>query len=64
MSPEDSQSLIDTTAAAQLGVQSALFQNEEEGILEKFQPYAVPSESWLLWLETQLQTPREVRTLA
>ena len=42
MSANDSTSLIDSPAAAKLGVHRALFYDEDRGELEKFRPYAVP----------------------
>jgi S-DNA-T family DNA segregation ATPase FtsK/SpoIIIE len=47
MSANDSSYLIDTPLASKLGPHVALFQNEEEGRLEKFRPYAWPSQEWL-----------------
>lgn len=47
MSPTDSSMLIETPHAANLGYHRALYYSEEEGLHEKFRPYAVPSEDWL-----------------
>jgi hypothetical protein len=47
MSSADSSSLIDSPVAAKLGPQRALFYTEEQGQLEKFRPYALPSPEWL-----------------
>jgi DNA segregation ATPase FtsK/SpoIIIE, S-DNA-T family len=47
MSANDSSYLIDTPTASKLGPHVALFQNEEEGRLEKFRPYAWPAAEWL-----------------
>jgi DNA segregation ATPase FtsK/SpoIIIE, S-DNA-T family len=47
MSGNDSSSLIDTPAAAKLGMHRALLHSEEQGILEKFRPYRWPSQAWL-----------------
>jgi len=55
MSAEDSASLIDTPAASKLGPHRALFYNEEEGRLEKFRPYALPTSDWLSWVSEQLR---------
>ena len=41
MSMTDSSNLIDSPAANQLGFHRALFYSEEQGILEKFRPYAL-----------------------
>ncbi|MCX6031244.1 MAG: hypothetical protein NT169_18335 [Chloroflexi bacterium] len=53
MSAEDSANLVDTPAASKLGPHRALFYNEDEGLLEKFRPYAVPSAAWLAWAAAQ-----------
>lgn len=55
MSPDDSASLIDTPAASKLGSQRAFFYNEEEGRLDKFRPYGLPSETWLTWVGERLK---------
>jgi ABC-type branched-subunit amino acid transport system ATPase component len=55
MGAEDSANLIDTPAASKLGSYRALFYSEEEGRLEKFRPYALPSEQWLKWVGEQLR---------
>ncbi len=47
MSAEDSANLIDTPAASKLGPYRALFYDEDEGRLEKFRPYGLPSAAWL-----------------
>ncbi|MCS6842958.1 MAG: hypothetical protein NZ528_01340, partial [Caldilineales bacterium] len=47
MSAEDSANLIDSPVASKLGPYRALFYDEEEGRLEKFRPYGVPSAAWL-----------------
>jgi energy-coupling factor transporter ATP-binding protein EcfA2 len=47
MSGEDSVNLIDSPAASKIGQHYALFYNEEDGRLEKFRPFALPSEEWL-----------------
>lgn len=49
MSAEDSTTLIDTPVASKLGPYRAIFANEDEGRLEKFRPYALPSEEWRAW---------------
>ncbi|MCA9291348.1 MAG: hypothetical protein KDA25_09470 [Phycisphaerales bacterium] len=46
MSSTDSTNLIDHTAAAKLGMNRALFYSEEQGIVEKFRPYALPDDAW------------------
>jgi hypothetical protein len=47
MSASDSASLIDSPAAATLGLNRALFYNDREGSLETFRPYAQPDGGWL-----------------
>lgn len=47
MSQNDSTALIDVPSAATLGRNRALFHSEDESTVEKFRPYAVPSEDWL-----------------
>jgi S-DNA-T family DNA segregation ATPase FtsK/SpoIIIE len=54
MNVSDSSNLIDTPAASKLGPHRALFFNEEEGRLDKFRPYGVPSEEWLRNVQEQL----------
>jgi DNA segregation ATPase FtsK/SpoIIIE, S-DNA-T family len=47
MSANDSASLIDNPKASTLGLHRALYYNEQEGYLETFRPYALPSEEWV-----------------
>jgi len=47
MSANDSAMLIDSAKANDLGLHRALFYNEQEGHLETFRPYALPSDSWI-----------------
>lgn len=47
MSPADSSNLIDSPAASKLGENRAFYSSEEEGRLEKFRPYGLPSAEWL-----------------
>ena len=47
MSANDSASLIDNPRANMLGLNRALFYNEQEGYLEVFRPYALPEQAWL-----------------
>lgn len=44
MSPSDSSNLIDSPAAGKLGANRALLFLEEQGSLEKFRPYGMPSD--------------------
>jgi hypothetical protein len=47
MSVADSSNLIDSPLASKLGMHRALFHSEEQGRLEKFRPYGLPSDAWL-----------------
>ena len=47
MSGVDSTQLIDSPLAGKLGMRRAIYFNEEEGVLEKFRPYALPEDAWL-----------------
>ena len=47
MSTNDSASLCDDPKASTLGLHRALLYNEQEGYLETFRPYALPSEEWI-----------------
>lgn len=47
MSANDSASLIESSKATTLGLNRALFYNEQEGYLETFRPYALPDDTWL-----------------
>jgi hypothetical protein len=54
MSAADSSNLIDSPAANQLGLQRALFYSEEQGMVEKFRPYAPVDAKWLEQVRGQL----------
>jgi ABC-type multidrug transport system fused ATPase/permease subunit len=47
MSGADSSALIDAAVAGVIGQNRALFYSEEQGLIEKFRPYALPDEQWL-----------------
>ncbi len=47
MSANDSSNLIDNPAANKLGFFRALAYSEEQGTMEKFRPYAIPTAAWL-----------------
>jgi hypothetical protein len=47
MSTNDSASLCDDPKASNLGLHRALLYNEQEGYLETFRPYALPSLEWV-----------------
>ncbi|HSU66270.1 MAG TPA: FtsK/SpoIIIE domain-containing protein, partial [Tepidisphaeraceae bacterium] len=59
MSSNDSSTLIDSPAANKLGFFRALAYSEEQGVMEKFRPYAIPSADWLQGLAAALG-PRRV----
>jgi hypothetical protein len=54
MNVSDSSNLIDSPLASKLGLHRALFFNEEDGRLDKFRPYGLPSEVWLRRVQEQL----------
>jgi hypothetical protein len=47
MSANDSASLIDNPKANNLGLNRAVYYNEQEGYLEVFRPYALPDRGWV-----------------
>jgi len=61
MNVSDSSNLIDSPLASKLGMHRALFFNEEEGRLDKFRPYSLPSETWLKRVQEQLHHRAEVK---
>ncbi len=54
MSAADSSNLIDSPLANRLGFYRALLYSEEQGLLEKFRPYALPDAEWISALSTRL----------
>jgi hypothetical protein len=54
MSVADSSNLIDNPLASRLGLYRALFASEDEGRLEKFRPYGLPTAEWLDEVKRQL----------
>jgi DNA segregation ATPase FtsK/SpoIIIE, S-DNA-T family len=54
MNVSDSSNLIDSPLASKLGLHRALFFNEEDGRLDKFRPYSLPSETWLRHVRGQM----------
>jgi len=54
LSATDSSTLIDSPGATRLGANRALLYSEEQGTLEKFRPYRMPSEEWLKSLSETL----------
>ncbi|OPZ98534.1 MAG: DNA translocase FtsK [Planctomycetes bacterium ADurb.Bin412] len=57
MGAADSSNLIDSPLANQLGFHRALFFSEEQGLLEKFRPYAPLTEDWLAEIASKLNHP-------
>ncbi len=55
MNAADSSNLIDSAAASQLGVHRAIFDDEGQGLVEKFRPYGLPTGAWLEWVKSQFQ---------
>ncbi|MCP4711264.1 MAG: cell division protein FtsK [Planctomycetes bacterium] len=55
MSAADSSNLIDSPVANHLGYHRALFYSDEQGILEKFRPYAPPEKPYLQLLNQTLK---------
>jgi hypothetical protein len=55
MSANDSSNLIDSPAANKLGFYRALAFSEEQGVLEKFRPYAMPEKAWLAHVADRLK---------
>jgi hypothetical protein len=55
MSQNDSSNLIDTPIASRLGVNRAYFFSEEQGRLEKFRPYGLPTDEWLRMVSDKLK---------
>jgi hypothetical protein len=47
MSAADSSNIIDSPLANKLGFHRALAYSEEQGVIEKFRPYALPDRAWL-----------------
>ena len=54
MSGADSTNMIDSAVASQLGPNRAFLHEEEQGRLEKFRPYAIPTNEWLDSVREQL----------
>jgi hypothetical protein len=47
MSANDSSLLVDSPIANKLGQNRALYYSEEQGVMEKFRPYGLPTGPWL-----------------
>jgi len=61
LSADDSSRLIDGPLASKLGIHRALLYNEDEGRLEKFRPFDIPSESWLAAVSARLSQKNDSR---
>jgi hypothetical protein len=57
MSAADSSNLIDSPLANKLGQNRALLYSEEQGVTEKFRPYALPARAWLEQVKQALARP-------
>ena len=53
MSANDSSLLIDSPAANKLGFYRAIAYSEEQGVMEKFRPYAIPPGAWLAGINAE-----------
>jgi hypothetical protein len=56
MSANDSSNLIDSPAGNKLGAYRALLYSEEQGVMEKFRPYALPGPRWLEHVKNSLNS--------
>jgi hypothetical protein len=54
MSAADSSNLIDSPAGNKLGFFRALVYSEEQGVMERFRPYALPDAGWLAEVKAKL----------
>jgi energy-coupling factor transporter ATP-binding protein EcfA2 len=54
MSANDSSNLIDSPIGNKLGQNRALSYSEEQGVMEKFRPYAIPDRAWLARVREKL----------
>jgi hypothetical protein len=59
MNGTDSSNLIESPAAAKLGVHRAFLYHADRGTLEKFRPYGAPSAEWLATVESHLRPEPE-----
>jgi hypothetical protein len=55
MSAADSSGLIDSPVANRLGFYRALAYSEEQGVMEKFRPFALPTPDWLAAVSARLR---------
>jgi S-DNA-T family DNA segregation ATPase FtsK/SpoIIIE len=55
MSANDSSNLIDSPMGNKLGSYRALLYSEEQGVMEKFRPYALPGPKWLEYVKQALR---------
>ncbi len=54
MSAADSSNLVDSPAGNKLGFFRALVYSEEQGVMERFRPYALPDAAWLAHVKEKL----------
>ncbi len=57
MSATDSSNLMDSSAAAQLGQHRAIFYSEDQGRAERFRPYGLPEDDFLLDVRSMQSSP-------
>ncbi|HEV3122596.1 MAG TPA: FtsK/SpoIIIE domain-containing protein [Isosphaeraceae bacterium] len=62
MSANDSSTLIDSPLANKLGANRAIFHSEEQGTVEKFRPYAVPTSEWQSSLAAKFASRPQAQT--
>ena len=53
MSAADSSNLLDTPIASKLGHHRAILFDEDQGLVEKFRPYGLPTAEWMAWARAQ-----------
>ena len=59
MSTNDSSNLIDSPGGNKLGLYRALAYSEEQGVMEKFRPYAMPEKAWLVQVTEKLKNRKD-----
>lgn len=62
MSANDSSALIDSPVASKLGLFRAFFVSEDQGRLEKFRPYGLPSLEWLREVRDMIKSHPQPRS--
>ena len=61
MSATDSSNLMDSSAAAQLGQFRAIYYSEDQGRAERFRPYGLPDDDFLLSIRSMHSSPTRGR---